>query len=121
MKSETANKRYATKYAHMSDFRRWMEECDYSKPSIKRYIRGASEYAASGYAYDRSTVKKWRSELIANGETNGKATEMAIGANLYVDYKNGKKRTPKAGPKPRKFTCNEDCFNCIYDDCKKPQ
>lgn len=88
----------------------------YSKRTIWKYVNGARQYLRSGKPLDEEVaVKYWREqrELDPNLDYNGGRT----GTLKYIQWK----RTGKVTKSRKKYKgCIEDCFNCEYEDCLKP-
>ena len=102
------------KYGKYADFRQWLIDAGYSPHTVTKYLKGISMY--DGEELTDEAIKAWREKLVADGMWNRSAGEYAQGVRRYRNFVNGERIINKYN----KFHCDDDCFNCKYDDCYKP-
>lgn len=111
-------------HPQMHEFRVALREAGYIPPVIHAYVQGAKRYLEKGFALDRETAYMWFEKCKQEGhEVTG---NRKTGVYTFIKFINGeplvrKKRKPKEKKTVDYYSvCDEDCFNCKYKDCIKP-
>lgn len=107
----------------MEDFRSKLEEIGYKKATIVKFCCGIRKYIKRGHPLDMDKAPKILEEEGKNKQEF--PNSYVVGVIKFIQYINGETLTKveprKRRSKSRVFTkCNEDCFNCQYDDCIMP-
>lgn len=95
-------------------FKSKLRELGYKSTTICTYANGAEQYMATGNALDSETVTNyWNTNF-------GKRMNMQrLGTLAYIRFIQG---IPiKDTHEPLFKGCDEDCFNCPYPDCYRPE
>lgn len=102
-------------------FNERLTELGYTKNTISIYITGAMRYMETGNAWDDETVTNYWQGLFDRGEIKVSSRNMhRRGTIAYRDFLKGQSIKPNS--RPKKFNgCDEDCFNCPYPDCYRPE
>jgi len=109
-------KRGPYKYREFDGYREWLTTAGYTPPTVQKYVRGIHDFLAEGYELTDENIKAWYDKLLQAGRLPKVAGEMAQGARRYKLFLNGTHFVNRYN----KFHCNDDCFNCPYEDCMKP-
>ena len=113
------------KYTELADYRAWLMAEQISPTYLVRHLRGVEEYKKSGKPFEEPYISEWESKLRASRKTKGKkdstVSPMIQGVKNYARFMAGE---PYEWVYPNRHKtipiCNDDCFNCIYPDCIKP-
>lgn len=109
-------KRGPYKYKKYADYRAWLEEAGYAKRTVLLYVRGAHNFFQDGYELNDENIQKFTEKLMQEGQPYKYARELAQGVRRYRNFKSGTVFVNRYN----KFHCDDDCFNCPYEDCLKP-
>lgn len=107
----------------MIPFREKLVELGYTEDTVCGYCSGIRRYIEAGRPLDVGKAN----EYFAESESAGKPVlhKHRLGIVKFIEFINGepivRRAKSKAGNGKRKFSkCDEDCFNCRYDDCILP-
>ena len=103
--------------AELSEFRQWLADGGINRKSVSCYATSVQRYLKAGGSFESEEIERYFSRLEMEG-TKARMNSARAGISAYIRYMRGDK-TARKRKKP-KATCNEDCFNCIYDDCIMP-
>ena len=109
-------KRGPYKFTEFNDYREWLTTAGYSPRTVQKYVRGTYRFYEAGYELSDENIQKFKEQLIQDGQIPKIAGELAQGVKRYKAFKNGAVFVNRYN----KFHCNDDCFNCPYEDCMKP-
>lgn len=106
-----------------SQFRTELERLGYSKSSVWDYAAGAREYVLTGKDLTKEEIDDYFKNNTSSSYVVNKTHK--TGTMLFLKFINGEpivRRIRKEGRwKKKRFNgCDDDCFNCPYPDCYKP-
>ena len=108
-------------------FKKKLRELGYSSQAMYGYSAGAREYYMTGREMTKESVSEYYKGLKDNGVKF--LSSHKAGAFLFVRFCNGEEITrTKSLEESRNNSklknlfhgCDDDCFNCKYDECYKP-
>ena len=106
----------AYKYGDYDEFRVWLIEANYSTRTVSRFLKGIYTFTQEGYELNEENIGKWKEKLLQDGMEKKKIGDFTAGVKKYILFLNGEQIVNRYN----KFQCNDDCFNCPYPDCLKP-
>lgn len=103
----------------IGDFKKAMEDVGFSYYTSRSYAAAVARYIKHGGILDKEYAKDYFTELRRQGknEAEGQASVLS-----FIGFINGEpvKRRVRKNSRRIYYGCNEDCFNCVYDDCMLP-
>jgi hypothetical protein len=109
-------------HPELKNYRRALLDAGYKPDVVYGYVQGAKRYLEKGLPLDRESAKKWIAESKEAGHEI-KGTHKT-GVYSFIKFLCGdplirKNRKNKLGIDYQNI-CEEDCFNCTYKDCVRP-
>ena len=97
-----------------------LKEAGFSYYTIMSYAAEVKRYINAGNALNKNEAKKYFKSLEDSGMKYSTTKKAAVYS--FIEYINGMpvKHKQRRNGKRMYFGCNEDCFNCKYDDCYLP-
>ena len=107
----------------MIPFREKLIELGYTDDTICGYCTGVRRYIREGQPLNADKANKYFEEAAEDGKPF--LNKHQIGILKFIDFIDGKTivRRPKSksgNGRSKFFKCDDDCFNCKYDDCIMP-
>ena len=112
----------------LEQFREELIRCGYAKSSVISFTNAARQYVESGNPLANDAARKYWKAYCDGNTKSGAYKVRYSGTKKFISFLNNQPfEVGKALYDTRKktgkkwFGCDEDCFNCKYDDCYRPQ
>lgn len=105
---------------HLQGFRESLKASGYKRRTISSYIKGAREYIETGRELeDEQVINYWKGQYNSGAIKVSSYSMHRTGTLSFVRYMQGKP-VKWNGTRTKFIGCDEDCFNCPYSDCFRP-
>ena len=114
----------------LQDFKQSMKDANVAKSTLFDYLKSTRMYLETGLPLEKEAVADyWKSQEQQGLITKRERIRRKAGVMAYLRFINGQSvmtdygSVRQANLKARELWhgCDEDCFNCIYSDCLKPE